>query len=118
MLYNIPPLKCRHDDAVVLLDHLPVRRRDFRLGNRFCCGRTDWDDVLRVDDLPYGVWSKTFAGSSEALNRAVARLWLTLPYVRWSRRQGIATRRMLILYALVNWSAVVVIEAVLTLVLP
>ena len=47
------------------------------------------------------------------LDRAVCRAWLSLPLVRKSRRMGISTRRMLFLYFLANWWAVVVIEAIL-----
>ena len=47
------------------------------------------------------------------LDRSVARIWLSLPFVRRSRRLGISTRRMLLLYVLVNWWAVTLIEAVL-----
>lgn len=49
------------------------------------------------------------------LERATARLWLSLPFVRWSRRHGVSTRRMVILYVLVNWWAIAVIEAMLTI---
>lgn len=49
------------------------------------------------------------------LDRAVIRLWLSLPFVRKSRRLGISTRRMVILYALVNWWFIALIEAALTL---
>jgi len=50
------------------------------------------------------------------LERATARLWLTLPFVRRSRRMGISTRRMLVLYFLVNWWIVALITAALNIV--
>lgn len=50
------------------------------------------------------------------LDWAVARLWLSLPFVRRSRRMGVSTRRMLLLYVLVNWWAILVIEAIVGLV--
>jgi hypothetical protein len=52
-------------------------------------------------------WSMT------PLERATARLWLSLPFVRRSRRMGISTRRMLVIYGLVNWWLIAVIEAIL-----
>ena len=72
----------------------------------------------RPEDLPYAMWRGSLAGSIEIFNRAIARLWLSLPFVRRSRRLGISTRRMLIIYALINWWAVAVIEATLTVALP
>jgi hypothetical protein len=68
----------------------------------------------RPDDIPLVDWETLLHGQSEALDRAVARLWLSLPLVRRSRRLGIGTRRMLVLYALVNLWAIAVIEAVIT----
>jgi ABC-type dipeptide/oligopeptide/nickel transport system permease subunit len=49
------------------------------------------------------------------LERSTARLWLSLPFVRRSRRLGVSTRRMVILYVLVNWWIVALIEAALNL---
>ena len=49
------------------------------------------------------------------LDRATARLWLSLPFVRRSRRMGISTRRMIVLYVLVNWWFIALIEGALEL---
>lgn len=49
------------------------------------------------------------------LDRAILRLWLSLPFVRRSRRLGISTRRMLVLYVLVNLWFMRLIEAGLSL---
>jgi ABC-type dipeptide/oligopeptide/nickel transport system permease subunit len=49
------------------------------------------------------------------LDRAIARLWLSLPFVRKSRRMGVSTTRMIVLYVLVNWWIIAVIEAVLNM---
>lgn len=50
------------------------------------------------------------------LDRAACRLWLSLPFVRRSRRMGISTRRMLLLYFLVNWWLIAVIEGIIVVV--
>lgn len=52
------------------------------------------------------------------LEWATARLWLSLPFVRRSRRLGVSTRQMVVLYVLVNWWIIAAIEAVLTLATP
>lgn len=49
------------------------------------------------------------------LDRAILRLWLSLPFVRRSRRLGISTRRMLVLYVLVTLWLMRLIEAGLSL---
>jgi hypothetical protein len=50
------------------------------------------------------------------MDRATARLWLSLPLVRKSRRMGVSTRRMVVLYVLVNWWIIAVIDAMIGLV--
>lgn len=49
------------------------------------------------------------------LDRAILRLWLSLPFVRRSRRLGMSTRRMLALYVLGNLWFMRLIEAGLSL---